>query len=114
MGQFRWGKDGSGDRFTRGSPRYGGKDLPKPSAVLMAYTAHSDHSFVEPRTFVVVGGRDGISPPSAMQRRVKALREVGAEVEYHLYNALEHGFGLGTGTEAEGWISDAIRFWEYR
>ena len=32
----------------------------------------------------------------------------------YLYNALGHGFGLGTGTEAEGWISDAIRFWEYR
>ena len=24
---------------------------------------------------------------------------------------LPHGFGLGTGTVAEGWINDAIRFW---
>jgi acetyl esterase/lipase len=99
---------------SHGVARFGGKDLPKPSAVVMAYTAHSDHSSVEPRTFVVVGGQDGIAPPSAMRRRVKALREVGAEVEYHRYNALGHGFGLGTGTEAEGWISDAIQFWEHR
>ena len=66
---------------SHGVARFGGKDLPKPVVVVMAYTAHSDHSFVEPRTFVRVGGRDGISPPSAIQRRVKALREVGAEVE---------------------------------
>jgi hypothetical protein len=30
---------------------------------------------------------------------------------YHEYPGLEHGFGLGTGTSAEGWITDAIRFW---
>lgn len=23
-----------------------------------------------------------------------------------------HGFGLGTGTNAEGWLEDAVRFWE--
>ena len=30
----------------------------------------------------------------------------------HSYNGLPHGFGLGTGTVAEGWINDAIRFWQ--
>ena len=25
---------------------------------------------------------------------------------------LPHGFGLGTGTVAEGWIDQAIAFWE--
>ena len=25
---------------------------------------------------------------------------------------LPHGFGLGTGTVAEGWIDDAVKFWE--
>jgi len=25
---------------------------------------------------------------------------------------LGHGFGLGTGTNAEGWIDEAVRFWE--
>ena len=25
---------------------------------------------------------------------------------------LRHGFGLGIGTEAEGWINDAVAFWE--
>ena len=44
---------------------YGGGDLPKPSAVVMAYTAHSDHASAEPPTFVVVGEQDGspLPPP---------------------------------------------------
>jgi len=46
------------------------------------------------------------------ERRIAALRRAGTEVEYHKYKNLGHGFGLGTGTSAEGWIDDAIRFWE--
>ncbi len=97
---------------SHGVARFGGDDLPKPSAVVMAYTGHSDHSSDEPPTFVVVGEHDGIAPPSAMERRIAALRQAGTEVEYHKYRNLGHGFGLGTGTSAEGWIDDAIRFWE--
>ena len=78
----------------------------------MAYTAHSDYSSAEPPTFVVVGEQDGIAPPAIMERRVEALRKSGTEVEYHEYKGLGHGFGLGTGTSAEGWVFDAIRFWE--
>lgn len=97
---------------SHGVARYGGKDVPKPSAVVMAYTAHADHSANEPPTFVAVGEQDGIAPPSAMERRVAALRRAGTEVEYRKYPNLGHGFGLGTGTSAEGWVIDAIRFWE--
>ena len=97
---------------SHGVARFGGKDLPKPSAVVMAYTAHSDLSANEPPTFVAVGEQDGIAPPSAMERRIAALRQAGTEVEYRKYSNLGHGFGLGTGTSAEGWVADAIRFWE--
>ena len=47
-----------------------------------------------------------------MKRRVEALRKAGTQVEYHEYAGLGHGFGLGTGTSAEGWVFDAVRFWE--
>ena len=97
---------------SHGVAHFGGDNLPKPSAVMMAYTGHSDYSSDEPPTFVVVGEHDGIAPPSAMERRIAALRQAGTEVEYHKYKNLGHGFGLGTGTSAEGWIDDAIRFWE--
>lgn len=97
---------------SHGVAAYGGDMLPKPSVVVMAYTAHSDHSFAEPPTFVVVGEQDGIAQPSSMEKRVAALRSLGIEVEYHKYKNLGHGFGPGTGTSAEGWIAEAVRFWE--
>jgi acetyl esterase/lipase len=78
----------------------------------MAYTGHFDVSDDEPPTLVVVGGRDGIAPPVAMERRIADLRSAGREVEYQLYENLGHGFGRGTGTEAEVWIDDAVAFWE--
>jgi acetyl esterase/lipase len=77
----------------------------------MAYTAHSDFSSEEPPTFVAVGGRDGIAPPSTMEPRVAELRKAGTEVEYRKYENLGHGFGSGNGTNAEGWVTDAVRFW---
>ena len=97
---------------SHGVAQHGGGDVPRPSAIVMAYTAHSDYSSPEPPTFVVVGEQDGIAPPAVMERRVEALRKAGAKVEYHEYENLGHGFGLGTGTSAEGWVFDAIRFWE--
>jgi acetyl esterase/lipase len=96
---------------SHGVAAHGGDRLPKPSAVVMAYTAHSDHSSAEPPTFVVVGEQDGIAPPSSMERRIAALRRAGTEVEYYKYPNLGHGFGPGTGTSAAGWIAGAVRFW---
>jgi acetyl esterase/lipase len=97
---------------SHGVASFGGDVLPKPSAVVMAYTGHSESSADEPSTFVVVGEQDGIAPPSVMERRVAALRKTGTDVEFHLYNGLGHGFGPGTGTSAAGWLDRAIRFWE--
>lgn len=60
---------------SHGTESFGGGEHPAPAAVVMAYTGHADRSNDEPPTFVVVGGRDGIAPPSAMEPRVAALRE---------------------------------------
>jgi acetyl esterase/lipase len=97
---------------SHGVAHFGGDHLPKPAAVVMAYTGHADVSSEEPPTFVVVGEHDSIAPPIAMERRIAALRHAGTEVEYRKFKNLGHGFGLGTGTSADGWINDAVRFWE--
>jgi acetyl esterase/lipase len=97
---------------SHGTARFGAPELPKPSAIVMAYTGHSEVGSSDPATFVVVGELDGIAPPSMMERRVALLRQAGTEVEYHKYPGLGHGFGLGTGTSAEGWAADAVRFWQ--
>ena len=95
-----------------GVAQFGGEQLPKPAAVIMAYTGYSDYSDHEPPTFVVVGSRDGIAPPAVMAQRVKALKHAGTRVEYYQYSGVGHGFGLGNGTSAEGWILLATQFWE--
>jgi len=97
---------------SKGVANYGASSLPKPSAIVMAYTGHSDHSPDEPPTFVVVGEEDAIAPPSTVEKRVSALRKNQTEVEYHRYRNLGHGFGPGIGTIAEGWIAAAVRFWQ--
>jgi acetyl esterase/lipase len=97
---------------SNGVAKYGGGEAPKPSTIVMAYTGHSDYSSTEPPTFVVVGEKDTTASAAVMERRVAALRKAGTPVEYHKYRNLGHGFGLGIGTTAEGWVFEAIRFWE--
>ncbi|SFJ70912.1 Alpha/beta hydrolase family protein [Bosea sp. OK403] len=99
---------------SHGVSSYGGPELPKPAADVMAYTAHSDHAATESPTFALVGDQDGIAPPTAMRQRVAALRRLGTEVDYREYPGVGHGFGLGVGTSAIGWIDGAIRFWMRR
>ena len=82
---------------SHGVAAFGGDDLPKPAAVVMAYTAHSDHSDNEPPTFVVVGSDDGIAPPSSMERRIAELKRLGTQVKYRKFPSVGHGFGIGTG-----------------
>ena len=97
---------------SHGAASFGGEQLPKPSAVVIAYTAHSDYGPSEPPTFVAVGENDTIAPPSSMERRVAVLRSAGTEVVYRKYKNVGHGFGPGTGTSAKGWVDDAVRFWQ--
>lgn len=97
---------------SHGTAAFGGSPLPKPSLVVMAYTGHSEVTASEPPTFVVVGDRDGIAPPAVMETRVAALRRIGTPVEYDRYPGVGHGFGTGQGTRAQGWITQAVRFWE--
>ena len=47
-----------------------------------------------------------------MEQRLAQLSALGIDTEFHAYPGLGHGFGLGTGTAAEGWLEDAVAFWE--
>lgn len=97
---------------THGVAAFGGDNLPGPSTVVMAYTSHADVGQSEPPTYVIVGERDGIAPPSSMVRRVDRLLQLGTPVAFRVVPGIGHGFGTGLGTQAEGWISDAIEFWQ--
>ncbi|SHJ83291.1 Acetyl esterase/lipase [Malonomonas rubra DSM 5091] len=95
-----------------GVAAYGGEDLPKPSTVVIAYTGQSSFSEDFPPTFMTSSANDGIASVSSVDKRVKNLRDAGVEVEYQRYRTAGHGFGLGTGTDAEGWLDLAIQFWQ--
>ena len=95
-----------------GSAAFGGDALPQPGTVIMQYTGHSDYTENDPPTFACVGENDGIANWRTMERRIEALGNLGIPTEFHHYPGLSHGFGLGTGTIAEGWIEDAVAFWE--
>ncbi|GAB6393095.1 MAG: alpha/beta hydrolase [Treponematales bacterium] len=95
-----------------GTVSYGGKTLPRPGMVVIAYTGHTAWTRGDPPTFTIVGERDGIANPAVMERRVNEMKAAGIPTEFHKYRNVGHGFALGTGTSAEGWIDDAIAFWE--
>jgi acetyl esterase/lipase len=97
---------------SHGTRAYGQREYPKPATAVIAYTAHSDYTPNDPPTYTIAGGRDGIAPPGTMERRVNAMRAAGVTVEYHVFPNAPHGFGLGIGTSVEGWINNAVRFWE--
>jgi acetyl esterase/lipase len=101
-----------GNIALRGVSDYsGGSDLPKPATVVIAYTGQSGYSSNFPPTFITVSADDGIANVATVERRVQNLRDAGVEVEYRRYRNAGHGFGLGVGTDAEGWIGYAVEFW---
>ena len=90
----------------------GRADLPQASAVVMQYTGYTTVSPYDGPTYACCGTSDGIASWRTMQSRLESLSALGIPTEFHSYNGLPHGFGLGTGTIAEGWINDAVRFWQ--
>lgn len=87
-------------------------DIPQAAAVIMQYTGYSMASEYDPPTYNCVGSNDGIASWRTMQNRLRQLSAMGIPTEFHVYEGLGHGFGIGTGTVAEGWVDDAINFWK--
>lgn len=101
-----------GDIALSGVSAYGGNNLPKPVTAVIAYTGQSTYSSSFSPTFITVAANDGIVNINTVENRVTNLRNAGIEVEYQRYESAGHGFGLGTGTDAEGWLNLAVDFWE--
>lgn len=95
-----------------GTAAFGEKDLPRAGAVIIQYTGHSEYSESDPPTYACAGENDGIADWRTMEARLTRLNALGIPTEFHHYKGLGHGFGLGTGTVAEGWIDDAVDFWK--
>ncbi|MDL2278059.1 alpha/beta hydrolase [Parabacteroides sp. OttesenSCG-928-G07] len=101
----------AGNIVLNGVANYGGGNLPKPATAVIAYTGQSTYSSDFSPTFITVAANDGIANVNTVERRVENLRNAGVDVEYKRYQTAGHGFGLGIGTDAEGWLDLAVSFW---
>jgi len=100
-----------GNVALRGVHHYGGSDLPEPAMIVIAYAGQSTYSSDFPPAFITVSADDPISDAAIVDSRVRNLRNAGIEVKYRSYKNAGHGFGLGVGTDAQGWVGHAIEFW---
>lgn len=95
-----------------GTVAFGEAEYPRPRAVIMQYTGLSEVNGNEPPTYANVGTSDGIASYRTMESRINQINANGTDSEIEIFDDLPHGFGLGDGTIAEGWIDNAVRFWE--
>lgn len=95
-----------------GTVAFGEEEYPRPGAVIMQYTGLSEVYGNEPPTYNCVGTSDGIASYRTMERRIAAIQANGTDAMIEVFPGLSHGFGLGTGTVADGWIKNAVSFWE--
>lgn len=58
-----------------------------------------------------IAERNQFAPVALPPARFVGTEAAGIDTEFHHYPQLGHGFGLGVGTTAEGWIDDATAFW---
>ena len=97
---------------TYGTGAFGERPCPPPAAVIMEYTGLSDVTGKEPPTYNCVGTADGIAWYGTMKRRIEGIRAHGTDADIEIFPGLPHGFGLGEGTVAEGWLDRAVSFWQ--
>ena len=95
-----------------GTSTFGEKTYPNPASVIMQYTGLSQVQGNEPPTYACVGTSDGIASYRSMERYINQIKRNGTNAEIEVFNGLSHGFGLGQGTVAEGWINNAVSFLE--
>ena len=95
-----------------GTAYFGEEEYPAPAAVIMQYTGLSSVTGQEPPTYACVGTSDYIASYESMEQYISRLRRNGTNAEIEVFTGLSHGFGLGEGTVAGGWINRAMDFWQ--
>jgi acetyl esterase/lipase len=97
---------------TYGTASFGERPYPRPAACVVNYTGLSEVTGAEPPTYSAVGTSDWIADYRTMQARIRGIQANGTDARIEVFRGLSHGFGLGTGTVAEGWLDRAVAFWE--
>ena len=106
-----WGLDNE-----YGYAHYG---VPSPAATVLVYSGWYDERFdgqylTQPPTYLAWLDNDdtiGEENVEGIRRYIAFLDGAGIPQENDVYHAAKHGFGEGRGTDAEGWVENALRFW---
>ena len=84
-----------------------------PAAVIGGYPSiPSQLSPDYPPAYVAMCMDDALTPYAQEADRVAMMKALGIEVEFKTFETGGHGFGDGFGTPEDGWMDDAVRFWE--
>ena len=47
-----------------------------------------------------------------IEKTIDIMKNLDKDIEVRAYDHAYHGFGTGAGTDADGWMDEAISFWE--
>ena len=65
-----------------------------------------------PPTFLWTGDADQAVPPDNSRMLAAALKERNIHCRLEVYPGVDHGAGLGIGLACEGWLEQAVDFWQ--
>ena len=91
------------------------KECVKPALAVIAYVFFEENPKFDKddsAAFFIVGKNDALVSWTNVKERAENMKKAGCKVEALYINNLQHGFGVGKGTPAEGWIGKAVEFWE--
>lgn len=90
--------------------RIGGYDVTRRQLEDMSPAEHMGSDY--PPTCVYACEDDGTVPVSQGKKMLSLLQEKGVPHAGWIGQHGGHSFGLGIGTDMEGWLEDAVRFWQ--
>ena len=90
--------------------RVGGADFDRDKIGVYSLENLIDKDY--PPTYFVHAEDDPVVPIVTGRRFEALLEQYGIRKEVHIVGHAGHSFGLGIRTDAEGWLEEAVRFWQ--
>lgn len=84
----------------------------RPVCVISEYPSSVSVSPASPPQYICAGEDDDAGLLSVLETQAAELKKNNIQSVFSSFPHAGHGFGLGAGTGAEGWVNDALRFWE--
>ena len=88
-----------------------GKEKKNPAAI-EKYSVEKQVTAAYPPTYLWQCQRDDTVSIENSVMLDRALTDAGIDHIYKTYNSSNHGIGIATGTPAQGWLEEAVDFWQ--